>query len=747
MVPFGPKGPVGGQSGGGDCVDSVRVGGATVVAQEGCLERKGDRYTARGDVRVNGIDLVVGATKPTITIDKGERTLETSGKVEGKIGNVVLGRQRLSWRLPKSTGQITDLAGNPAKFDTGAFGTDFLGLDVSGWTVPELAGPESVRIPVNLGLPAPFDSLVGDSASASIVLRASNDTGLILTGLDIEVKNVWLGIARIEDFTLHYVGGSPQLLQGHTKILLPPAYSGFGVGADFGLRDGDFNYAKGELGFPSNQLLIATDVFLKYIRFGVQAAHACAQPTRIEAGVTLITGPEVAGTGLIRIDGDAGFSLPRSTCGTPGAFDITGAGYLAGLKVLTMSTRFTTDLQFAFKTALELDLEAAEARIAVEGGIDIPAGDFYAAGQAELNALGVHVFGIDTIVTNKGMAACTTNPAAPPTKLTFEYRWGRDPSFELGLDCGFDISEYKPAAFASAATASQGGEIVLPRGAPSATLRLDGTTGPPRFVLTGPRGLRIAHTGAAGEPTRGGRFAVAEIPQTRRSFVRIEHPAAGRYTLSPAPGSSVAAVAIARGLPKPSVRVGVRRARGGQRVLSYRIRPIDGQLVRFVEEGRGVHNILSATRKRRGRLTFEPAAGAGRNRTIYAIVEQNGLPRARSRVARFTAPSNPRPGRVRKLRLRRRGNRLLVSWRPARHAARYAVGWALRDGRHQARITRRRRLVIARVPSIDAGRITVAGLRRDNVAGPTATKQLKAKPNRRRHKTKPGHGTRRREER
>ena len=61
-VPFGASGKAGGGGGGGGaCVDEVKVGGATVTAQEGCLQQDPEdksRYSTGGDVRVNGIDVV-----------------------------------------------------------------------------------------------------------------------------------------------------------------------------------------------------------------------------------------------------------------------------------------------------------------------------------------------------------------------------------------------------------------------------------------------------------------------------------------------------------------------------------------------------------------------------------------------------------------------------------------------------------------------------------------------------------------
>jgi hypothetical protein len=739
-IQYGPKGPVGGGGGGGgDCVDEVTIGLVVVLAQEGCLQRKGDRYTTGDDVRVNGIDVAVGGGK--LTIDKGERRLVTSGKVEARIAKIILGRQPLAWRLPQSTGPIKDLAGNPAEFETGAFGIDLHGLDVLGYTVPEVVGKGKVAVPVNLKLPAPFSTMLGDNVSGRVVLHATNE-GVDLGALDVEVKDVSLGIAEIKDFTFHFVSGPPELLQAETDILVPPAYSGLGIHAAFGLRDGEFDYGNGAVTFGDNQLLIATDVLLKRIAFAVEAARECERPTKIGGDVTLTTGPELAGASLIEISGGASFSFPQGKCGRPGVFEIHGEGKLVGLRVLTLESRFTTDLQFQFKTALDVDLEAARARLAIEGGLDIPAGAFYAAGQADLELFGFEVFGVDTIVSNEGMAACNTIPGTIGLKATFEYRWGGDPGFDLDIECGFDISEYKPAAFGSAAAAahdrahkSQGpGGFTLPRGLRSAVVRLDGAGGAPGFVLGGPKGLRIA--AEPGVPLRGRGFQVLAVPNRNQAFVRLAAPRAGRYTLTGAAGPPISAASVARGLPMPSVRGSVRRGRDGARVLSYRLRPIDGQRVTFVEEGRGVRNILASARRPRGRVRFTPASGPRGRRTVFAIVEQGGMPRARLRIARYSAPGYTRPGRPRRLRLHRRGGRLVVTWRRGRDAARHVVSWALRDGRRQARVTRRRRLVIGGVPGIDGGTIKVAGLRRDNVAGPAARAKLKPKPKRVKHKRK-----------
>ncbi|MGZ8622022.1 MAG: hypothetical protein ACXWW8_05490, partial [Solirubrobacterales bacterium] len=174
VVKAAPFGPIGG-GGGGACVPSVTLGKVVALATEGCFERKGNRYTTSGAVRINGIDLTPGAgarattARPTaragakITIDKGKGTLTSTGKVLVKAGNVGLDTQKLSWNLPKQGGQLKDLAGNPAVFDAGKAGVEFLGLPVSGYVTPKLTGGAGSDLPVNLELPDPFSALLGNT--------------------------------------------------------------------------------------------------------------------------------------------------------------------------------------------------------------------------------------------------------------------------------------------------------------------------------------------------------------------------------------------------------------------------------------------------------------------------------------------------------------------------------------------------------------------------------------------------------
>ncbi len=746
VVPFGPPGKVSkGGGGGGACVDSLRVGGATVVAQQGCLRRgKDGRYRTGGDVRVNGIDLRVGST--TVTLDPAKRTLVTSGPVKARVGKVKLGRQRLEWRLPPGKGQVSDLAGNPAHFETA--GEELLDLPVSGYTIPSLTGREGVGIDVNLALPAPLGALLGGSASGETTLRATNEGGLDLTGLHVHAGDVALGIAEIKHLDLTYVS-DPFLLQGGAAIVMP--VTGTELDAELGLRQGGFDYGRGSLTFTNPlELAVASDVLLKRIEFAVQRGDSCAKPSQIGGGVRFVSAPEVAGASLIEVNGEVAYAFPQPSCDAPGVLSVNGGGKFIGLPVASLSARLTTEGQYTFHTGIGLDVGIASASVDVDGGVDIPSKSFFASGDASVEAAGFSLADAEAILSNVGISACGGIEAfgLEVARMGFHHRWGD--SFSGGdIDwppsCSLEEGTFKPAAFARSAralarpvlgaSASGASTFQLPGGLPFATVRVDGAGAAPGVSIAGPHGYSVSYP----DPSQGlyanPRFAAAAHEQ--RTEVRLLRPPAGTYTVQAAPGSAIAAVAVANGLPAPKVGGQVRAVRGhrGLRILRYRARRIAGERLLFVEEGaHGVRSVLGSRSAAHGQLRIRPAGPRGK-RTIYALVERDGVPRAKLTVAHYLAPGPQRPARPRGLRLRRHGSRLLVSWPRVAGASHYAVAWSLRDGRRQGTTTRRPHTVIRGVPGIDAGRVRVAAISAAGLAGHAVGAKLKPHPKRlRRHR-------------
>ena len=128
-------------------------------------------------------------------------------------------------------------------------------------------------------------------------------------------------------------------------------------------------------------------------------------------------------------------------------------------------------------------------------------------------------------------------------------------------------------------------------------------------------------------------------------------------------------------------------AAAGKRILSFDLKRIKGQEVDFAEQGKGVKDVISVSAQGNGALRFKPALGAGRKRTVIAIVTQDGVPREEIEVEKFVAPPSL-PGRPQGVTLTRKGTKLVVGWRSAPGASRVAVSWALADGRQQAEVVK-----------------------------------------------------------
>jgi hypothetical protein len=208
----------------------------------------------------------------------------------------------------------------------------------------------------------------------------------------------------------------------------------------------------------------------------------------------------------------------------------------------------------------------------------------------------------------------------------------------------------------------------------------------------------------------------------------VRKPSGGAWTLTDDGAVPIRRIRQSVGLPRPSVRARV-SGRGRRRVLHWRLNPISGQRVRFVESRRGVHKVIATTRARSGKVAFRPAEGPGGRRRIVALVEQNGLPRTSLSAGSYSAPPRSRPGRPRRARIRRRGSTLVVSWRPARPGFRHAVHVRLSDRRGLVRIVsaRRRSVALRRVGRYGA-RATVIGLTDVNGRGTSARASIGPAP-------------------
>lgn len=726
-VGFGPTGPVADLPEDASCVLELKVGAARIAAREGCLKKEGTKYTTTGDVRVNGIDLITGGAKAgaasdgaraaadtKIVVDKDKGTLETTGKVDSKLGNVVLDNSKLSWKLPVKGGQITDPAGNPATFDTGKFDIKVLGLPVSGYTSAKINSDGTVEIPIHLGLPSPLGGVGGlGNITGDIVLKGDLKNGLKLSNLKIHAEHVGLGIAEIEVLDIEYVG-DPSKLYGKANLLLPVIRAA--LETEFQFKAGLFDFGKAALTLPGQGIPVASGVYLKQIAFEVQGKTP-EHPTKIGGSVKLVGGPSIGGKAAVGIVGSVSYTFPDAP--KPGVFRAEGTGTLVEIPAFNVFVQYETSGKLTFGAGVKLGDSTLGINGKGEGGVDLKTGAFDLYGEANICAAGL-CGSAKILISSKAVAGCI---GASALGIGAAYVWGE--GLEGFLDC--DLEEYK--ALAAARFAQTGTRTFdIRAGQDIAGIQVVGQGAPPRITVTGPQGQTIATPADQSQPVNT--VVGVLVADTKRNLtaVNLRKPAGGKWTLTAQPGSSViTSFRQANGIPQPKVTAVV-SGKGHRRTVSYTVRTIAGQSVRLAEEGKGAYKLLGVARGARGTIAFRPAGGPAGKRQIIALVEQGGRPRARVVAGSYTAPGPQRPTRPRRVTLSRRSGKLVVSWTRSSGADRYLVRVKLKDGRRLTIPTKRRRLTIGNVPGIDSGSIAVYGMARDGMLSKAGRAILKAKP-------------------
>jgi hypothetical protein len=282
------------------------------------------------------------------------------------------------------------------------------------------------------------------------------------------------------------------------------------------------------------------------------------------------------------------------------------------------------------------------------------------------------------VLSTLGWAACI---GPEGDRVGFGRRWNDVEMDAMSDSC--DVGPYRETP----ATASQAGEpgVTIRRGTKLAVLSARGDGAPPKVVVAGPGGTRI-ETPAGPEGVRDGGNLLVQDPRTNTTHVVLRDPAPGRWTVA----GAVTRIDVAEGLPPVRVKARV-RGKGARRTLTWNAGPLPfGQRLTFVERGGQSANVLRTTARRRGRLTFTPAPGAGRARRIEVVVTRGGMPRLDRVLARFTV-SEKRLGKVQKPRVRGR----ILTWRH-RPGLRYQLAIAHRNGAVTTRSVARPRVKLPR---------------------------------------------------
>ena len=399
----------------------------------------------------------------------------------------------------------------------------------------------------------------------------------------------------------------------------------------------------------------------------------------VDANVTVEALGGVSGAAKLNASMDAGLRLDALSLAVAraqvGAIPISDVS-LVKVQLAGGELAYSTAGQITIKGNLDLALAGVGFQGDLSGFVDgLRAFDAEGTGSVGFKGKGLSGEGL---VSSAGAAACAESPSVFGLKVGvgFGVRWESfpKPSIMAG-SCGLGDWRVGPAARASQARAFR-----VTRRTPLLAVSAVGVGAAPNVTLRGPGGV-VVPTPPEGVWTtvEGDRFAFRN-PDDVSSYFAIRRPRPGRWTLTPEPGSAPVAQ-TRRANPLPWVRIAARvRGRGSLRRLSWRVSRRPGLRVVFLQRGPNGTRRVAASRGGRGSRRFVPLPGRARARRIVALVEQRGIPQGQRAVARFPART-ARPGRPARVRVVRRGTRVVVRWSRARAAVRHRVRVNVSDGR------------------------------------------------------------------
>jgi hypothetical protein len=325
------------------------------------------------------------------------------------------------------------------------------------------------------------------------------------------------------------------------------------------------------------------------------------------------------------------------------------------------------------------------------------------------------------LVSNLGLAGCVE---VFGEGVGVGSHWGDD--FDAFTGCDFSPwRPVKPATARVVAAAAAPQQLTVAPGQSTVAWSIDGAGGqPPEVTVVGP-GHETVSVSNEVPFVHNSKFYAAET-RNGRTYVIVNHPKAGTWTIAADGSVPITRIRQASGLPKPHVTAKV-GGKSRSRVLTWKLRQIPGQKVAFAEIGKDVRRVITSTSKGRGSFKFRPADGPAGVRKIEAIVEQDNRPRATLTVASYRAPAAPKPGKPSAVKLTRKGTKLVVSWKPHPAGFRTAVAAQLSDGRKLVKVlpAKARSITFSAVARSTTGRITLMGLTAGNAKGPAVHAKLK----------------------
>ena len=410
-------------------------------------------------------------------------------------------------------------------------------------------------------------------------------------------------------------------------------------------------------------------------------------------------------------------------------------------RVLKAYVELRTDpFDIAYKAHYGQDFEAAGGRVSIAADINgnfHSVDDWYIAGQGDVTQniicppfLGCLSEKISLIGSSQGLGGCVSihfvsmggvvrfkplkiEPLVPCDMEDLVRDLGV--TIQRGLPTGEDMLR-RPGDPTAVTSAVQSGPVTMAGGAPYSMVVVNGQGASPQVQVHDPDGnLVLDDTGAAVQSldeqqqrkqtpqgilhNDGSQYHDQQIDMRNSTIVFLRTPKKGKYTITAKPGSApITAISHADALPGEQAKADVQSAQAQQQkkgsakeeMLAIRAALAPSSKMAILEQSQKIsHQIAEIQSQASGRavaaqvsrhIRFTPALGPAEKRTLVGVISRKGIPVKRIVLGSYRSPSPPKAGKVRKLRVKRKGSRFTISWKPAKNAQQYEIRFAMRRG-------------------------------------------------------------------
>jgi hypothetical protein len=734
----------------------IRHVGDDIVADPEPSERYWENYV----VSLNGVSLVTRDPHATVTFNVRDRTIIGHGRFRIMLLNApggditFLETDGFSWPLPSGAGHA---GGEPASIISFEVAHSCQGSDENGGAVhaqcAEVPGGFPVVGHLDLGIDtdtyeATLDVNVRVGTPLEVTgrarLRASAVLGLILDSVSFGIANAELGPITVNRLAFSYEPpgrGDPPHEGSQFDVQMELGFETpeFSVAGRMIFLDGAFNFAGADVMF-SPGILIYAGVFLN--RF---AGHFGINPVRAGGGL----GASFASVLQINVNwAYAGF--PDGTRAMRG----DGNATLAGGELANLHMDFWSDGYFSYSGRLGYSYPAfdnpafslfGQTDFWVEAQPDGRRARYQGDGDLAVRIRGVRIASMHGFINNDWAAGCALG-----MRGTHNYNTGYDTMMIAFPTCDISDVTIEPTRSHEGitppdVTTSQAGRpparaLTVAPGQRALVLQVEGAGGAPKLTLADPKRRIYTPTETPNKVVPDGNFVSAYLPGGNVTLLRVQHPRAGTWTLTPDAGSpAIKDVRSAQALAPLHVTARV-KGRGRSRVLTWNARGLGGRTIRFTERAKDVGQTIVVTKRQRGHARYAIDDGHAGPRKIEAqVTTSGGVPVSTPVVARYRAPGPPRPHRPGKLKARRSHGTVTVRWARLKGADGYTVRVTGSDGRKEVHFLsrKRRRLRILTVAPATRLKVRVAGWHGiHSIVGPARTATVKAQKAKKKHRKK-----------